>query len=61
MASTAVHRSRRRHPPLFDGPVLFKRSRRRIIELVAIVWLLAKFAPHARSFFEAPRRGSSAV
>jgi hypothetical protein len=61
MASFAAHRSRRHGPRLFDGPVLFKRSRRTIVELVALVWLLAKLVPLARSFLESPGRGREGV
>jgi hypothetical protein len=61
MASIAAHRSRRHGPRLFEGPVIFKRSRRTIVELVALVWLLAKLAPLARSYFEAPGRGRQGI
>ena len=60
MDSITGHRSRRRRQPLFEGPVLFKRSRLTIIELAALVWLVAKLAPLARSFFESPGRGAKA-
>ncbi len=57
MASIAVNRSRRQGPRLFEGPVLFRRRRMRISELVALAWLLVKFARLARSYSEAPGRG----
>lgn len=59
MASFAAHRSRRHRQPLFEGPVLFRRSRMSIVELFALVWLLAKIAPLARSFFA--RRGEASA
>jgi len=57
MGSFAVHRSRRRGPRLFQGPVFFSGSRRAIVEVIALVWLVAKIAPLARSFLESPGRG----
>jgi hypothetical protein len=39
MASLAARRARRQDPHLFDGPVLFVRTRRDIAELVGLVWL----------------------
>jgi len=57
MASLAVHRSRRQGPRLFEGPVVFRRRRMKIAELAALVWLLVKLAPLARSFFDAPGGG----
>jgi hypothetical protein len=58
MTSPVVaHRSRRHGPRLFEGPVVFKRSRRKIVELAALVWLLAMVVRLARSFLEAPGRG----
>jgi hypothetical protein len=56
MASVTGHRSRRRRQPLFEGPVLFRRSRMTIVELAALAWLLVKLAPLARSFLESPGR-----
>jgi len=61
MASMAAHRSRRYGPRLFEGPVLFKRSRTSIVELVALAWLVAKLVPLARSYFEAPGRGGRGI
>lgn len=63
MDSLAVERSRREGPRLFEGPVLFRRSRLTILELVALVWLLAKLASLVRSFLEARagRRENSAT
>lgn len=61
MSSVAAHRSRRQGPRLFEGPVLFRRSRMTIVELVALVWLIVKLAPLARSFFESPDRGRARI
>ena len=61
MASIAGHRSRRQGPRLFEGPVLFRRSRMTIVEFIALVWLIVKLAPLARSFFESPSRGRERV
>lgn len=39
MASLAARRARRPGPRLFDGPMLFVRTRRDVAEVVALVWL----------------------
>jgi len=61
MPSITAHRSRRHEPRLFDGPVLFKRSRTSIVELVALAWLVAKLVPLVRSYFEAPGRDRQGI
>lgn len=49
MASLAERRARRQGPRLFEGPVLFSRTRRDIAELVGLVWLAVEVARHFRS------------
>jgi hypothetical protein len=63
MDSLAVQRSRREGPRLFEGPVVFRRSRLRILELLALAWLLARLAGSVRSFLaaRAERRDTSAI
>ena len=39
MASLAARRARRPGPRLFDGPMLFVRTRRDVAEIAALVWL----------------------
>ena len=56
MASLAAHRSRRGGRRLFEGPVVFRRRRMKVAELVALVWLLVKIARLAR---EAPGRSGA--
>ena len=61
MGSIAAHRSRRPGPRLFEGPVLFRRSRMSIVEFVALVWLVAKLAPLVRSYFREHGRGRARI
>lgn len=49
MASLAARRARRPGPRLFDGPMLFVRTRRDVAELVALVWLCFEVAHLFRS------------
>jgi hypothetical protein len=49
MASLAARRARRQGPRLFEGPVLFSRTRRNIAELVGVLWLAVELARHFRS------------
>ena len=49
MASLASRRARRPGPHLFDGPMLFVRTRRDVAEIVGLVWLGIEVARLLRS------------
>jgi hypothetical protein len=49
MASRAAQRPRSPGPRLFSGPVLFRRTRRIIVELTGLVWLAIEIARLVRS------------
>jgi hypothetical protein len=49
MISTAVRHPRRHGPRLFERPMLFRRTRRNVAQLVGLVWLAAEIVRLARS------------
>jgi hypothetical protein len=49
MASLAARRARRHGPRLFEGPMLFSRTRRDLAELVGLLWLAVEVARLVRS------------
>jgi hypothetical protein len=57
MAPLAARRARRPGPRLFDGPMLFVRTRRDLAELVGLVWLGFEVA----RFFRSKRLKASAL
>jgi hypothetical protein len=57
MASLAARRARRPGPRLFDGPLLFVRTRRDVAELIGLVWLGYEVA----RFFRSKRPEASAL
>jgi hypothetical protein len=57
MASLAARQQRRNGPRLFDGPVLFRRTRARVVELVGLLWLAAEVVRLVRSRFGTRSRG----
>lgn len=54
MASLTAQRARPRGTRLFEGPVLFDRTRRDIAELIGCVWLIIEVVRLVRSRFEKP-------
>ncbi|HEY3578113.1 MAG TPA: hypothetical protein VGK68_09010 [Gaiellaceae bacterium] len=44
MASLAAHRSHPRGPRLFEGPLLLRRTRADIAELIAWIWVAVEVA-----------------
>lgn len=57
MASLAANHPRHHGPRLFEGPLLFRRVRGSIYELVALVWLATEVVRFVRARIEAPGRG----
>jgi hypothetical protein len=49
MASLAARRARRPGPRLFEGPMLFARTRREVAEFVGLLWLAVAVARLFRS------------
>lgn len=49
MASLAARRARRPGPRLFEGPMLFARTRREVAELLGLLWLAVAVARLFRS------------
>ncbi len=54
MASLAARRARRQGPHIFDGPLLFARTRRDIAELVGLLWLAVEISRLGRKRMRAP-------
>jgi hypothetical protein len=54
MASLAARRARRQGPHIFDGPMLFARTRRDIAELVGLLWLAVEVSRLVRRRVRAP-------
>jgi hypothetical protein len=55
MALRAAQRPRSHGPRLFAGPVLFRRTRRAIVELTGLVWLAIEAARLVRVRFTKPK------
>jgi len=55
MAVRAAQRPRSHGPRLFAGPVLFRRTRRAIVELTGLVWLAIEAARLVRVRFTKPK------
>jgi hypothetical protein len=56
MATLATRGARPSEPRLFGRPVLLRRTRRNVVELVGWVWLLIEVAGWVRSRLEKPTR-----
>jgi hypothetical protein len=54
MASLAARRARRQGPHIFDGPMLFARTRRDVAELVSLLWLAVEVSRLVRKRLKAP-------
>lgn len=54
MAAGAAQRARSPGPRLFEDPVLLRRTRRDLAELVGLVWLVLEVVRLVRSRFEKP-------
>jgi hypothetical protein len=55
MATLDARRSRSSRPGLFEEPLLLRRTRRDMAELIGCIWLAFEFARVVRSRFAHPR------
>lgn len=55
MALLTAQRTRPRGPRLFEGPVLLRRTRRNVVELAGLVWLVIEIVRLVRSRLEQAR------